>query len=113
MECRVAENTEEAKNWQQNANQFASEQAKIRATLEEIRSTWEKKENPEQLINRAEEELAAFKQFIQTTQKYTAASLHPTEYKHINTQITEMIKTQRYYEKWLFESTLLWNINNK
>ena len=89
-----------------------AEQTKIRATLEEIRSSWEGKGNPEALITRAEKELEDFKKFIQTTQTYSADALHPLEYVHINTQITEMIKTQRYYEKWLFEAKLMWNISN-
>ena len=107
----MAENSEEAKKWQQNAARFESEQEKIRATLEEIRTSWEGKDNPEALITRAEKELEAFKKFIQTTQTYTADALHPLEYVHINTQITEMIKTQRYYEKWLFEAQLMWDIS--
>ena len=108
----MAENSDEAKKWQQNAAKFDAEQAKIRATLEEIRSSWEGKNNPEALIERAEEELKEFKTFIQTTQTYTADALHPIEYVHINAQITEMIKTQRYYEKWLFEAKLMWDISN-
>lgn len=107
----MAENSEEAKTWQQNADKFQSEQAKIRKTLNEIRSEWEEKNNPEALITRAEKELEEFKKFIQTTQKYTADALHPVEYVHINTQITEMIKVQRYYEKWLFEAKLMWDIS--
>ena len=107
----MAENSEEAKKWQQNAAKFDAEQTKVRTTLEEIRTTWEKKENPEALLTRAEKELEEFKKFIQTTQVYKADALHPLEYVHINSQITEMIQTQRYYEKWLFEANLMWNIS--